>query len=112
MRFNRTYVAFVVALLAAVIPALAADPAPAAAPEVAPEAAPAQPAEFPWLTPEPIQNAGQIFGNCTVSIPCRYGPSVGCSGQYRCQWQFDSTLFRGYVECDSARTWCALATEQ
>ena len=109
MRFNRTYVALaVVTLLAAAHPALAADPA--AAP---PEAAPAQPAEFPWLTPEPILNAGQIvIGPCTVSVPCRYGPAVGCSGQNKCQWQFDSSSFRGYVQCDSVRTWCPLGTEQ
>lgn len=111
MRFNRTYAAFVVVLLAAAIPALAADPA--AAPEAAPAAAPARPADFPWLTPEPIPNAGQIaIGPCTTSIPCRYGAAIGCSGQNKCQWQFDSSSFRGYVECDSVRTWCPLGNEQ
>ena len=106
MRFNRTSVAFVVTLLAAALPALAADPA--AAPEIAPEAAPAQPAEIPWLTPEPMQKAGQKPGPCTVSVPCRYGPTINCSGQTVCYWQYDSSFIRGYVQCDSNRTWCPL----
>ena len=101
MRLNRTIVAGIAVVFATALPAVAAEPAAPEATGPSPEAsAPAQPAEFPWLTPEPTPTAGQKPGPCTVSVPCRFGPAVSCSGQVVCEWQYDSKWIRGYVHCD------------
>ena len=48
----------------------------------------------------PIPAAAEKPGPCTVSVPCRYGPSISCSGQIVCEWQFDTKWIRGHVFCD------------
>lgn len=109
MRFTRTTVVLMAAVFAGSLPSMAAEPAAPAASETSPAlSAPAQPAELPWLTPEPTPMAGQKRGPCTVSVPCRYGPAVSCSGQVVCEWQYDSQWIRGYVYCDGYRTYCPL----
>lgn len=107
MRLNRVFAAFLAAGIAAAIPSLAAEPA--AAPQAVPaETAPALPADLPWLTPEPTPTAAQKPGPCTVSVPCRYGSPVSCSGQTVCYWQYDSQYIRGYVSCDGSTSYCPL----
>lgn len=107
MRLVRTSAVLLAAVLAGSLPALAADPVPAAAPEATQaEPAPALPADLPWLLPEPLEMAGQKPGPCTVSVPCRFGPAVSCSGQTVCYWQYDSKYIRGYVSCDGAFWYC------
>lgn len=101
MRFIRTSAAFIALVLAAALPSMAAEPAAPAVPETSPAvSAPAQPAELPWLLPEPIPAAAQKPGPCTVSVSCRYGPAVSCSGTVECEWQYDIPQIRGYVYCE------------
>lgn len=108
MRLLRFFAAFVV-VLAGALPSMAAEPAAPTATEASPAvAAPAQPAELPWLTPEPVPAAAQKPGPCTVSVPCRYGPAVSCSGATVCYWQYDSQWIRGYVSCDRSFWYCPL----
>lgn len=108
MRLIRTFAAILAVALAGALPSMAAEPV-ATGNEVSPAAsAPAQPAELPWLLPEPIPAAGQKAGPCTVSVPCRYGPAVNCSGQTVCYWQYDSQWIRGYVACDGNTWYCPL----
>lgn len=100
MRLIRTSAAFVAVVLAAALPSLAAEPAAPATTEMT-AAAPVQPLEAPWLLPQPVDTAAQKPGPCTVSVPCRFGPAVSCSGQVVCEWQYDSQWIRGYVYCAS-----------
>lgn len=112
MRFIRTIALLIPVLLAGALPSLAAEPTPTAASEVAPvESAPAQPLDFPWLLPEPTLTAGQKPGPCSVSVPCRFGPAVACSGQTVCYWQYDSKYIRGYVSCDGSWAYCPTTLE-
>lgn len=107
MRLIRTSVAFLAVVLAGALPSIAAEPAVPGSAEASPAvSAPAQPAELPWLTPEPIETAAQKPGPCTVSVPCRFGPAVSCSGAIVCYWQYDSQYIRGYVSCDRAFWYC------
>ena len=103
MRWMRTVALLVPVVLAGALPSMAAEPAPTPAAEVAP-VAPAQPVEFPWLLPEPIQTAGQTRGPCTVTVPCRFGPTISCSSQTVCYWQYDSKYIQGYVSCGGVGT--------
>ena len=101
MRINRTFVACMAVVFAGALPAMAAEPTAPAATGTSPAvAAPAQPAELPWLTPKPTPTAAQKPGPCTVSVPCRFGPAISCSGQVVCEWQYDSKWIRGHVICD------------
>lgn len=105
MRWMRMVALLVPVVLTGVLPAMAAEPAAAPDSEVAPPiSAPAQPAEFPWLMPEPIETAGQTPGPCTVTVPCRFGPTISCSSQTVCYWQYDSKYIRGYVSCGGVGT--------
>lgn len=107
MRLIRTSVAFLAAVLAGALPSIAAEPAPTVSTETSPAlSAPAQPAQLPWLTPEPLDMAGQKAGPCTVSVPCRFGPVISCSGANVCYWQYDSKYIRGYVSCDGGTWYC------
>jgi len=109
MRLNRTFVACVAVVFAGAFPSMAAEPAAPAITGTSPAVtAPAQPAELPWLMPEPTPAAAQKPGPCTVSVPCRFGPAVSCSGQTVCFWQYDSQWIRGYVSCDRSFWYCPL----
>lgn len=117
MRIIRTFVACIAVILAGALPSMAAEPTAPAAPQASPAAsAPGQPSELPWLLPEPILAAAQKPGPCTVSISCRYGSAVSCSGTVECEWQYDTQWVRGYVYCENSggswvRYYCPLATE-
>jgi len=99
MRHIRTFAAFAVVVLAGALPSMAAETAAPAANGTSP--ALAAPAELPWLLPEPMPAAAQKPGPCTVSVPCRFGQPVSCSGGTVCYWQYDSQWIRGYVSCQT-----------
>jgi hypothetical protein len=111
MRINRTFIASMAIVFAGALPSMAAEPTAPAATGTSPTVAAPAPAELPWLLPEPIPAAAQKPGPCTVSVPCRFGAAVSCSGGTVCYWQYDSKFIRGYVSCDGGFAYCPLATE-
>lgn len=104
MRVNRLLAAglLVTGLLGA-LPSNATETAATTTP-----AAVAPLADLELFTPAPIDRAGTTGGPCTVSVTCRSGVVLHCSGQASCQWKGDGIpSLPGYVQCDGFRQYCA-----
>ncbi len=99
MRVNQLLIAGL--LVAGLLGAL-----PSSAVETA-TAAPAPLADTGLFTPAPVNRVGTHNGPCTVSVTCRIGTTLTCTGQGSCQWKGDGIpSFPGYVQCDGFRTSC------
>ncbi|HZF12214.1 MAG TPA: hypothetical protein VFE33_25790 [Thermoanaerobaculia bacterium] len=74
---------------------------------VAPQAAPAPATDTSLFTPAPLYLFGTQTGPCTVSVRCKNGATISCSGQGSCQWRGDNPpLSHGFVTCDGHTTDC------
>jgi hypothetical protein len=61
------------------------------------------------LVPLAAYAYGMETGPCGVSVQCREGYTVACSGQTVCYWKVDSLTSPGFVECDKqGRVYCGL----
>ena len=110
MRLNRLFTAGF--LVAGLLGALQASTAQTVANPGTVAAAPAQTAPSPLadtglLAPAPVNRAGTQGGPCTVSVTCRSGDTLTCTGQANCQWKGDGIpSLPGYVQCDGFRRYC------